>query len=229
MEMLVETVKSLRSVSALDKVCQFISDSIAKGSFVAGQRLPESDLAEQLGVGRNVIREAFARLQKEGILEVQRFRGALVRRLSFDDVQEFLVVHSALLSVAMWEAAIKVGANPLLRPRIKAIRESLRKSDPSSQPEHLDVFYGVCDEIMDIADNNYLSGILRSGNLVLFKKFIIECVPFAAENVAHTKELDVVLALVEQGDGDGAYEALRRWGKLERFQVSPESQAQSAF
>jgi DNA-binding GntR family transcriptional regulator len=218
-----DTPVSPRSVSTLDRVCQYILDSIAKGRFVAGQRLPEIDLAEQLGVGRNVIREAFARLQKEGILDVQRFRGALVRRLSFEDVQEFLVVHSALLSVAMWEAATKVAANPSLRGEIKAIRTFLRKSKPKNQLEHLDVFYGVCDAVTKIADNAYLTNVLQGGSLVLFKKFIIECIPFAEENVAHTKELDWILKLVEQGDGDAAYDALRQWGKLERSQVNPEA------
>lgn len=213
--------KPTTSISAVDMTAQSISNYIAAGRFVAGQRLPEGDLAEQLGVGKNVVREAFARLQQDGILDIQRFRGAMVRRFCFEDAQEFLIVYAGLLGIAMREAAAKVARNPSFRAEVSRLREFLRDADPRSQAEHLDIFYTMHDDIIRLADNAYLTSILQKGTLVLFKRFIRESIPFCEEVVEHTKEIDRVLAFVECGDGERAYEALREWSKLERAWINP--------
>ncbi|WP_454724197.1 MULTISPECIES: GntR family transcriptional regulator [Cupriavidus] len=62
------------------------------GSFVPGQRLVETDLATQFGVGRNSVREALQRLGAEGIVELPRHRGAVIRRLSLQDTLDVLDV-----------------------------------------------------------------------------------------------------------------------------------------
>jgi DNA-binding GntR family transcriptional regulator len=215
------------SISVVDLAVQTISQYIASGRFVAGQRLPEGDLAEQLGVSKNVLREAFARLQQDGILEVQRFRGAMVRRLSYEDALKFLVVYTDLLGVAMREAALNIASDPSARAKIKELRAHVRSINPQNQSEHLDEFYSVHDAIVELADNIYLSNLLKWGMIVLFKRFIIESVPLTQEVVEQTKRLDHVLDFVERGEGEAAFAALRSWSKLERAWVNPQAVPQS--
>ncbi|MBP0620562.1 GntR family transcriptional regulator [Cupriavidus consociatus] len=62
------------------------------GSFVPGQRLVETDLVTQFGVGRNSVREALQRLAAEGIVELPRHRGAVIRRLTLQDTLDVLDV-----------------------------------------------------------------------------------------------------------------------------------------
>src|SRR5947199_6422245 len=68
------------------KIARMISDLIASGEFVAGQRLPgERDLAKQLGVSRPSVREALIALEVEGKVEVRVGSGVFVcqpRKLS---------------------------------------------------------------------------------------------------------------------------------------------------
>lgn len=51
---------------------------------------PESDLAHQLGVGRNSVREAVKALESLGILEVRRGVGAFVKKFSFQPLLDNL-------------------------------------------------------------------------------------------------------------------------------------------
>src|SRR4051812_31608839 len=68
------------------KIARMISDLIANGEFVPGQRLPgERDLARQLGVSRPSVREALIALEVEGKVEVRVGSGVFVcqhRKLS---------------------------------------------------------------------------------------------------------------------------------------------------
>lgn len=66
----------------------------------ADLRLDERKIADQLGVSRTPIREALARLEQDGFVEIQPRKGVFVRRKSLDEVLEMVVVWAALESMA---------------------------------------------------------------------------------------------------------------------------------
>lgn len=66
----------------------------------ADLRLDERGIAEQLGVSRTPIREALARLEQDGFIEIQPRKGVFVRRKSLEEVLEMVVVWAALESMA---------------------------------------------------------------------------------------------------------------------------------
>lgn len=66
----------------------------------ADLRLDERKMAEQLGISRTPIREALARLEQDGFVDIQPRRGVFVRRKSLDEVLEMIVVWAALESMA---------------------------------------------------------------------------------------------------------------------------------
>jgi DNA-binding GntR family transcriptional regulator len=59
-------------------------------------RLDERKMAEQLGISRTPIREALARLEQDGFVEIQPRKGVFVRRKSLEEVLEMIVVWAAL-------------------------------------------------------------------------------------------------------------------------------------
>jgi len=62
-----------------EQVTAYLNEEIQKGLLKPGQRLPsETNLAEQFGVSRTVIREAFASLKHDGLLESKHGIGAVV-------------------------------------------------------------------------------------------------------------------------------------------------------
>ena len=63
-------------------------------------RLDERQMAEQLGISRTPIREALARLEQEGFVEIAPRRGVYVKRKSLDEILEMITVWAALESMA---------------------------------------------------------------------------------------------------------------------------------
>ena len=68
-----------------DRVTQALLDLIRSGAYPAKTRLPsETDMAQQFGVSRTVIREAVSRLKSEGLVESRQGSGVFVREASGD-------------------------------------------------------------------------------------------------------------------------------------------------
>jgi DNA-binding GntR family transcriptional regulator len=207
--------------SAVDKAAQRISDYISAGRFVAGQRLPEMDLVEQIGVSKTVLREAFARLQQEGLIELQKYKGAKVRRLSLDQTVEILSANTVLLAWAAHEAAQAIARSPERRTAVTKCRKRLQTFEPRDQREHLEAFYDTVDAILELAGSPYLAKLIGRGFNPLVKEFLLDSIEFKPEVVDHTRTLDRVLALVEKGDAEGAFNGMRQWSKLDRAWVRP--------
>ncbi len=75
----------------------------------ADLRLDERRMSEQLGISRTPIREALARLEQEGLVEIVPRRGVFIRRKSLDEVLEMIVAWAALEGMAARLAAGRVG------------------------------------------------------------------------------------------------------------------------
>jgi DNA-binding GntR family transcriptional regulator len=99
------TIPSRRSLS--EDVLDRLRAAIVRGTLGPGHHLSEVALAETFGVSRGPIREAFAELEREGLLTIERHRGARVTRLSRDDVEEIYQLRRALERLAM-ERAVRL-------------------------------------------------------------------------------------------------------------------------
>lgn len=69
----------------VDLVIQRVEDRIRKGDFSSGDRLPSTQtMVEEFGVSRSVVREALAKLEALGVVEIRHGKGAYVSRLAVD-------------------------------------------------------------------------------------------------------------------------------------------------
>src|SRR5690349_10707602 len=76
-----KTFKKIERRPLSERVASEIEESIITGTFRVGSQLPsEQRLADQFGVSRNVVREAFKVLRERGLIEIQNGSGAYVRR-----------------------------------------------------------------------------------------------------------------------------------------------------
>lgn len=85
-----------------------LRDAILDGVFLPGERLVEALLCEQFGASRFLIRAALADLASEGLVEVQRNKGAHVRKISFDEAVEITEVRMVLEGLVAARAATLV-------------------------------------------------------------------------------------------------------------------------
>ena len=86
-----------------DRTYDLLRDAILEMNIYeegANLRLDERSIAEQLNISRTPIREALARLEKDGLVEIQPRKGVFVRRKTLGEVLEMIVVWAALESMA---------------------------------------------------------------------------------------------------------------------------------
>jgi DNA-binding GntR family transcriptional regulator len=83
-----------------DDVLDKLRAVIVSGRLQAGDRLRENELADQLGLSRGPVREALVRLEQEGLVVLERHRGARVAALSREDCKKIYSVRRALEELA---------------------------------------------------------------------------------------------------------------------------------
>jgi DNA-binding GntR family transcriptional regulator len=67
------------------EIARLLRGAILAGELEPGQRIKEEQIAQELGVSRTPVREAFLLLKSEGLIEMPRNRGARVR--SYDPIE----------------------------------------------------------------------------------------------------------------------------------------------
>ena len=77
---------------------------INKGALRDGDRLVERDLACQFSVSRIPMREAIQQLEREGLVEIYRNRGAVVKTLTAADVDEIYQLRALLEGEAIFHS-----------------------------------------------------------------------------------------------------------------------------
>jgi DNA-binding GntR family transcriptional regulator len=91
-----------------DEECYLqLREAIIREEYLPNERLIEMDLTQALGTGRSAVRAALARLELEGLVERERYRGARVRLISEAEAIEILEARAALESLAARYAAVK--------------------------------------------------------------------------------------------------------------------------
>ncbi len=83
-----------------DEVTARLRDLVIEGDIEPGRRLNERELALRLDVSRTPLREAFKVLAAEGLLELLPNRGAIVARLSAEELDQTVEVMAALERLA---------------------------------------------------------------------------------------------------------------------------------
>lgn len=96
---------SSQTTSLRDKVFKYIKSQIITGSYISGESLIESKLAEELGVSRTPIREAIRLLELEGLVDTTPNKGAIVLGISQKDVEDIYTIRQLIEGLAARWAA----------------------------------------------------------------------------------------------------------------------------
>ncbi len=109
-----------RSVS--DVVADHIRRLVFFGELADGQRVPQREIAEALGVSSVPVREALAGLQQEGVVTIVPNRGAFVIGLDADVVREQFYVFGRIYGLATRMVAQKRNPDVLAALQRQAAR-----------------------------------------------------------------------------------------------------------
>src|SRR6202161_2177689 len=120
--------------AAKDRALDYVKTQVLTGAFPGGELISEGEVATALGMSRTPVREAFLRLEAEGLLRLYPQRGALVVPVSSDEAR---AVIEARLVLEKFAAAKVIGRGPeacaaafeRLAAELQRQREAAAKSD----------------------------------------------------------------------------------------------------
>lgn len=98
-----------------ERIVDFIKDAVVTGRLKPGERVPEQEIAANLGISRTPIREAFRQLESEGFIAVVPRKGAVVSPITDKDVSEFYAIKSLLEGYAAKTACKKLSEKEVKR------------------------------------------------------------------------------------------------------------------
>jgi DNA-binding GntR family transcriptional regulator len=84
------------TTSKSDAVYRTLKRAILDQALAAGTKLPEDSIGERLGVSRTIVRQALARLNGEGLIELRPHKGACVAQPSLQDGRNIFAVRQSL-------------------------------------------------------------------------------------------------------------------------------------
>lgn len=130
----------------------------------ADLRLEERKMSEELGISRTPVREALARLEQEGFVEIQPRKGVFIKRKSMEELLEMIVVWAALESMAACMATQHASDK-----EIASLRQMVTEFNKDEAEAHLDEYseanirfhqrileISKCSMLKDIADGLFL-------------------------------------------------------------------------
>ena len=98
--------------AAKDRALDYVKSQVLTGAFPGGELISEGEVAAALGMSRTPVREAFLRLEAEGLLRLYPQRGALVIPVSSDEAR---AVIEARLVLEQFAATKVIGRGPAAR------------------------------------------------------------------------------------------------------------------
>jgi DNA-binding GntR family transcriptional regulator len=122
-----------RPLKALAAVSDWVRERIRLGRLVPGQRLIEADIMAATGASRGKVREGLKRLEAEGLVTIEDFRGASVKKLGPDEVRQIYQARMALEGLAAAECAMC--SDTALRTRLAALQAALDAVEGATSQE----------------------------------------------------------------------------------------------
>ncbi len=188
-------------------IVALLRDDILTRRAAPGERLVESDLTSRFGVSRGPIREALRRLAAEGFIEHAPNRGAIVRRLSLQDVHELFQIRAELEALAARIAAA-AAADGAKRARFEAAIAPIYDEKTREPCDYLSENAEFHAAIMDLAGNRRLRDLSLRLHLPLIMAQVADALTPAALQ-ASVREHRALAAAILARDEAAADAAMR--------------------
>ena len=185
----------------------YVKSRIMRLELKPGAYITDSQIATEVNVSRTPVREAFYRLEHEGLLVSQARRGWRVYTLSLQDIEEIFDIKEALEGMVARQAAQCHDED--LRA---ALREALQRMTAASQVGAADDWHkadtDVHNTIFAMAANDRAAHIIQNLN-DQWHRIRIGFVAIEGRMQRASTEHAAIVACILAGDGDTAESLMR--------------------
>ena len=163
----------IQPISKRDQVVRAMKDAILTGTIAPGASIVESKIAQQLGAGVPLIREALIELEHQGFVQRTPYKGTTVTKLSPADVRSIFALRVELEAIAIeWAKANTTEAD------LDYLKREMQKMETGAHDLDLPLFYesdlAFHRKIWSLSGNPYLVDMLERLIVPLFAFFLMK-------------------------------------------------------
>ena len=153
--------------SISDQIYERLKQQILHGEIEPGERLMQNQVAENLRASRTPVREAFRRLEQDGLVERVPQGGVRVTRLDMEAIQEVFGIRNVLEAYAVELACGRITAEEIgsLKQLVNQAEDLLSSSELGRETKIKRLFElntQFHDTIYRASGNAYLMGMINS-------------------------------------------------------------------
>lgn len=198
----------LRQATIGHRVFEALKHAIVQLQLRPGNLLSEAEVARQLGVSRQPVREAFIKLAEVGLVEIRPQRGTFVVLISRRDVENARFIREAIEVAVARKAAEEADAASIARIRetLVAQREACGKGDIAGFLRHDEAFHQAIARSVDCEHAwRLLENLKAQMDRVRYLSM-----PLATPVEALITQHEAVLEAIEAHSPDNAEAAMRQ-------------------
>jgi DNA-binding GntR family transcriptional regulator len=163
----------IQPISKRDQVVRAMKEAILTGTMEPGASIVESKIAQQLGAGVPLIREALIELEHQGFVQRTPYKGTTVTKLSPADVRRIFALRVELEAIAIEWAKYHATESDM-----ESLRQEITKMETAAQVLDLPQFYdgdlAFHRKIWSLSGNPYLVDALERLVVPLFAFFVMK-------------------------------------------------------
>lgn len=143
-----------------DIVYQYLKENILAGSYSQGQRLMEAEIAAELNISRTPVREAFRKLEQDGIVSYEAGHGIVVTYLASKDMFEIYAIMVALEGMAARLAAEHMSDKEIVEMEaLLTLMDAALEQEDYKEFQRLHMVFN--DTLFNVARNRHLNELLK--------------------------------------------------------------------
>lgn len=187
---------------------ELLLENILTGKYRPGQRLTYDVVSKDLGVSLTPIKEAFPRLEEQGLLVSVPRRGTFVRQFKKIDVEELYEIRETMEALSIRRACRQAGERDIkaLWRIHKRLADAVRRGDTKSCVK-TDIQFHV--EIARISGNSRLLYLLKHSLLTNLFCISKREESFMGRRAIMLAQHEKMIKLIERKNEDGAERLMR--------------------
>lgn len=163
----------IQPISKRDQVIRALKEAILSGTIQPGASIVETKVAQQLGAGVPLIREALIELEHQGFVQRTPYKGTTVTKLGPGDIKRIF-----RLRVELEALAIEWAKEHVTETDLESLRQTIRNMEQAAKDLDLTLFYeadlAFHRKIWNLSDNPYLTDALERVVVPLFAFFLMK-------------------------------------------------------
>ena len=178
-----------------------LRNEIQQGRFAPGQRLIEIDVMQHLGITRGRVREVFKRLESDGLVQIDKNRGASVRKASREEVENIFEVLEEISILIVKKVARQLDEQQNRKRLQESLKTAIKFHMDSEKilkvQDYMDENARFWGSLAEISGNNVLSDIRARLQAPLFRLAMEGLTVNTSHEQWIRRHEDIIMAILE--------------------------------